>query len=38
MFEYSIKPFESLKYFNPVLSISLIKNPYFASYGSFAYK
>ena len=33
-----MKAFGSLKCFNPVLSLLLIKNWYFASYGSFAYK
>ena len=34
---YSIKVFESFKYFKPVLSLFLIKNWTFASYGSFTY-
>ena len=38
LFEYSIKAFESLKYFKPVLSLLLISNYYFASYESLAYK
>ena len=33
-FEYSIKAFESLKYFKPVLSLLLISDWYFALYGS----
>ena len=37
-FEYSIKAFESFKYFNPVLSLLLISNWHFALYRSFAYK
>ena len=37
-FEYSIKALESLKYFKFVLSLLLIKNRYFSSYGSLAYK
>ena len=37
-FEYSIKALESFKYFKPVLFPLLIKNWYFASYGSVAYK
>ena len=36
--EYSIKGFESFIHFKPVLSRLLIKNLYFASYGSLAYK
>ena len=38
MFEYSIKAFESLKWFIPTLSLLLIKYWYFDSYGSLAYK
>ena len=38
LFEYSIKALRTLKCLNPVLSLLLIKNWYFASYGSFAYK
>ena len=38
LFEYSIKALKTLKCLNPVLSLLLIKNWYFASYGSFAYK
>ena len=34
---YSIKVFESFKYFKPVLSLFLIKNWTFASDGSFTY-
>ena len=37
-FEYSIKALESLKCFKPVLSLFLIENWYFASYGSLACK
>ena len=37
-FEYSIKALESLKCFKFILSRLLIKNWYFASYGSLAYK
>ena len=33
-----MKAFGSLKCFNPVLSLLLIKNWYLASYGSLAYK
>ena len=36
--ECSKKALGSLKGFNPLLSLLLIKNWYFASYGSFAYK
>ena len=36
--EYSIKAFESFKYFKHVVSLLLIGNRYFASNGSFAYK
>ena len=35
---YSIKAFESLKYFKPVLSRLLIKNSYSGSYGPLGYK
>ena len=37
-FEYVIKTFESFKNFKPGLSLLLINNWYFASYGSFGYK
>ena len=36
--EYSIKALESLKCFKPVLILMLIKNWYFASYGSLVYQ
>ena len=36
--EYSIKALGSLKGFNPMLSLFLIKNWYLSSYGSLAYK
>ena len=34
LFDHSIKAFESLKYFKPVLFLLLISNWYSASYGS----
>ena len=37
-FEYSINALGSLKCFNPVLSLLLIKNWHLSSYGSLAYK
>ena len=37
-FEYSNIALGSLKFFDPVLSLLLIKNWYLASYGSLAYK
>ena len=38
MGKYSIKALGSLKCFNPVCSLLLIKNWYIFSYGSFTYK
>ena len=37
-FQYSIKDLESLKYSKPVNFLLLVKNWYFVSYGSLAYK
>ena len=37
-FQYSAKALESFQCLNPVLSLLLIRNRYFASYGSVAFK